>query len=229
VIASDSIDTASGPLVIQPIRHASLALKWKDLTIFVDPSDHTEAFAALAPPNVILYTHQHDDHFNLSTLEQLADSGTALIVPRVVMNELHGELHDRARLVAGGDVTEFGEVGVAAIVAHNLTPERLKYHPPELGGVGYVLDFAGTRLYISGDTEDTPQMRQLADIDVAFLPMNMPYTMTGAQAADAVMAFRPRIVYPFHYLDGVEHEIFEGLLRQFDGTEVRIRDWYAES
>ena len=228
MIQSDVVDTDDGPLTIQPINHASLALLWKDLCILVDPTGPASRFAGLPPANLIVFTHQHGDHFNKETLAALAGSGTAIICPRVVMNELSGELHDRARLIAAGESTTFGEIGVEALPAHNITPERLKFHPPEMGGVGYVLDFAGTRLYVSGDTEDTPEMRSLTGIDIAFLPMNMPYTMTGAQAADAVMAFRPRIVYPFHYSDGVEHEIFDGLLRQFDGTEVRIRDWYAE-
>lgn len=227
MIKSDTIETRDGPLTIQPIRHASLALLWKDLTILVDPADNLPRLAGLAEPNLILFTHQHGDHFNRETLEAVAGNGTAIIVPRVVMNELHGELHDRARLIGAGDTTAFGEIGIVALPAHNLTPERLAFHPRGMG-VGYVLSFAGTRLYVSGDTEDTPEMRGLQDIDVAFLPMNLPYTMTGSQAADAVMAFRPRLVYPFHYLDGVEHEIFEGLLRQFESTEVRIRDWYAD-
>lgn len=228
MIASDVCDTAGGPLVIQPVRHTSFAIGYKDLVIFVDPADCTAEFETLEEPNLILYTHQHGDHFNLATLTALADSGTALIMPRIVLDEVPGELHERARLVAPGDVTSFADIGITVLPAYNLAADRQKYHPRSMGGVGYVLDFAGTRLYISGDTEDVPEMRALSGIDIAFLPMNAPYTMSGAQAADAAMTFRPRIVYPFHYHGGVEHEIFAGLLHGTAGTEIRLRDWYAE-
>lgn len=122
---------------------------------------------------------------------------------------------------------DFLNIAITALPAENTTPEKLKFHPPGVGN-GYVFRFGGKAIYVSGDTEDTAEMRALHNIDVAFLPMNQPYTMTGQQAADAVRAFRPKVVYPFHYQGGVENEVFATELAGEPGTEVRQRDWYAE-
>jgi L-ascorbate metabolism protein UlaG (beta-lactamase superfamily) len=121
---------------------------------------------------------------------------------------------------------ELEGVPVEALPSHNTSPERLQYHPEGIGN-GYVLTLGGRRIYIAGDTEPTPAMLALQDIDIAFLPMNLPYTMIAAQAAEAVKVFRPRIVYPFHYIGGHEPDEFARLLEGFPSTDVRLRDWYA--
>jgi L-ascorbate metabolism protein UlaG (beta-lactamase superfamily) len=223
----DTLDTDKGPLTIRPINHATLALGFVGKTILVDPVGPAERYAGLPAPDAILITHEHSDHFNVETLTALAGGRAIEIVASPgVFDKLPAPLKASATRLANGETGTVLGLPVEALPAHNITPERLRYHPRGLCN-GYVVRFGASRVYISGDTEDIPEMRALRDIAVAFLPMNMPYTMTGAQAAEAARAFRPRIVYPFHYLGGSENEAFAAALRDEPGIEVRLRDWYA--
>lgn len=222
----DTIDTASGPLTIQPVDHASLVLSHSGEVVYVDPVGGAARYASLARPTAILVTHEHGDHFDTATLEELVGTDPVpMVVARGVMAKLTGHLAANARAVGYGDTIELGGLPVRVIEAYNTTPERLKYHPKGLGN-GYVISFGGTQIYVAGDTEPNPDMLALRDIDVAFLPMNLPYTMVAAQAAEAVKIFRPRIVYPFHYTRGPEPRTFASLMEEVEGVEVRLRDWY---
>jgi L-ascorbate metabolism protein UlaG (beta-lactamase superfamily) len=227
-LADETIPTDSGDLVIHPIHHAAMTLTWKDTTILVDPaplgkgSDPAADFRSLPAPQIILVTHEHGDHFNPDVLSAVA--GTAPIVaPKDVADKLPDALKGQAKVLANGDATEIDGIRIEAVPAYNTTADRLKFHPKERGDNGYVLTIGGKRIYIAGDTEDTPEMRALTDIDVAFLPMNLPYTMSIEQAADAVKAFKPKIVIPYHYGDS-DVNAFKAAVG--DAADVRLLAWY---
>jgi L-ascorbate metabolism protein UlaG (beta-lactamase superfamily) len=221
----DKIPTNDGDLIVHPINHATLALEWKGLAVYVDPVGGAARFAKLPPAAIVLLTDIHGDHLNADTLKALVQANTKLIAPPAVVEQLPADLKTGVITISVGQNTNVLGVGVEAMPAYNLTTERMKFHPKDRG-VGYIITFGGKRVYMSGDTEDIPEMRALKNIAVAFVCMNLPYTMTVEQAADAVRAFRPQIVYPYHYR-GSDLEQFKKLVVQEAGVEVRIRDWYA--
>ena len=222
----DRIGTGDGNLIVHPINHATLALGWKDLTVYVDPVGGAGRFAKLPPAGLVLVTDIHGDHLNAETLKAVVQAGTKLVAPPAVIAQLPAELRDRVITLAAGQKTNVAGVAVEAVPAYNLTPDRAKYHAKGRG-VGYLLTLGGARVYLSGDTEDIPEMRGLKDIAVAFLCMNLPYTMAVEQAADAVRAFKPKVVYPYH-CRGSDLEQFKKLVGPDGGVEVRIRDWYRQ-
>lgn len=228
--ADETIPTDAGDLVIHPVHHASLTLTWNRTTILIDPaprgegSDPAAAFRGLPAPGIVLVTHEHGDHFNADVLSAVAGSAP-IVAPQSVADKLPDALKGQAKVLANGDTTEIEGIGIEAVPAYNITADRMNYHPKERGDNGYVLTFGDKRVYIAGDTEDTPEMRALADIDVAFLPMNLPYTMDVQHAADAVKAFKPKIVIPYHY-GGSDVEAFKADVG--DAAEVRLLDWYPE-
>ena len=223
-LGGDRIVTGNGDLIVHPINHATLALGWKELTIYVDPVGGAGRFAQLPPAGLVLLTDLHGDHLNADTLKAVLQAGTQLVAPPAVVEQLPAELRDRVTPLASGQQTNVAGLTIEAVPAYNLTPDRAKYHPKGRG-VGYLLTMGGTRVYLSGDTEDIPEMRALKDIAVAFVCMNLPYTMTVQQAADAVRAFKPKVVYPYH-CRGSDLDQFRKLVGPDGGVEVRIRDWY---
>ncbi len=223
---SDSVATDDGDLRIYPIHHATLALQWKERTIFVDPVGGAGSFQGLPRPDLILVTDIHGDHFNKETLADLAGPATKLVAPPAVVELLPSDLRPRAIVLSNGQAETLLGIKIEAMPAYNLTPDRLKYHTKGRGN-GYVLTLGGKRVYLSGDTEDIPEMLALKNIDVAFLCMNLPYTMTVEQAARAVRAFKPKVVYPYHYR-GSDLEKFKALVGTDAGVEVRLRDWYPK-
>lgn len=216
-LSGDRIPTSQGALTIHPIAHATFAMEWQGHTIYVDPVGGAEAFEGLPAADLILVTDIHGDHFDLETLRDVAIDAE-IIAPLAVTTQINGL---RATSMANGDTIEREDISIEAIPMYNLTPDRLQYHE-EGRGNGYVLTFGDKRVYISGDTEDIPEMRNLEDIDVAFVCFNLPFTMTPDQAADAVNDFRPDIVYPYHYR-GSDMNAFTSMV---EGVEVRQRDWY---
>jgi L-ascorbate metabolism protein UlaG (beta-lactamase superfamily) len=223
-LTGDRITTKDGDLVIHPINHATLALGWKNLTIYVDPVGGGPRFAGLPKPDLILLTDIHGDHLNADTLKAIATEKTQLVAPAAVVEQLPAELRPRATVVANGETKSLLGLTIEAVPAYNTTPDRAKFHAKGRGN-GYVVTFADKRVYLSGDTEDIPEMRALKNIDVAFLCMNLPFTMTPEQAASAVREFRPTIVYPYH-CRGSDLEKFKKLVGEDAGVEVRLRDWY---
>lgn len=223
-LEGDRVPSADGDIVIHPINHATLALGWKDKTIYVDPVGGAGRFEGLPKPDLILVTDIHGDHLNAETLEAVAGDTTVIVAPAAVAEKLTAKLRTRTTVLANGEKKDVAGAGIEAVPMYNLTASRLQYHNKGRGN-GYVVSLAGKRLYFSGDTEDIPEMRALKNIDVAFVCMNLPYTMTVEQAADAVRAFKPRIVYPYHYR-GSDTEKFKSLVGADAGIEVRLRDWY---
>lgn len=218
---NDIISTDLGEVTVHPVQHASLVLVIGNEVIYVDPVGPAGLYEGLPAPTAVLITHQHGDHFDAEFLAAIAE-GLPLVCNPAVYEQLPEALRSNATALANGDSGDIAGVQLEAIPAYNITPERLQFHP-EGRDNGYILTFGTTRVLIAGDTEDTPELRALRNIDVAFLPMNLPFTMTVAQAADAVNAFRPRIVYPYHYADS-DLAAFEAAVDT--GIEVRRRDWY---
>ncbi len=224
----DTVETSSGPLTIQPVDHASLVLRLGNEVIYVDPVGGAPRYASLPPPTGVLITHEHGDHFDTVTLEALVGTrDVPLIVSKGVHDKLPVGLGEKSTAVGYGGSGTLKGLPVRVVEAYNTTEERLRYHPKGLGN-GYVIGFGNKQVYVAGDTEPNPDMLALQDIDVAFLPMNLPYTMIAEQAAEAVKAFKPRIVYPFHYTRGPEPAKFAALVKDVPDVEVRLRDWYPE-
>jgi len=230
-VTGDRIPTKQGgDLVVHPLKHATLVLTWNGKTVYVDPApwpvtegaDGSLAFAGMPAPDLIVVTHLHPDHFDARTLVKVASTNTVIVVPQTVMDLMPQELKAKAQVLDNGKSTTVAAIQIEAVPSYNITPERLKNHPKGRDN-GYVLTFGGERVYVAGDTEDTPEMRALRNIDVAFIPMNPPYTMSPEKAADAVVAFRPRIVYPYHYYGS---DIAAFVKSVGPGIEVRQRDWY---
>ncbi|MGJ8684072.1 MAG: MBL fold metallo-hydrolase [Nonlabens sp.] len=213
---------------IMPISHATFVMVWDEKVFYIDPVGGAKAFEEMPQEDVILVTDIHGDHMSAETLLAIRNEGTILIVPEAV-NEKIKETVDAAEVIHNDQSTSFDGFKVTAIPMYNLTEERLKFHEKGRGN-GYVIEKNGYKVYISGDTEDIPEMRDLQGIDKAFVCMNLPYTMTVDSAADAVLEFAPKEIYPYHYrgTDGMlDVSKFKELVN--DGNKdivVTQLDWY---
>ncbi|SFJ11811.1 MBL fold metallo-hydrolase [Albimonas pacifica] len=224
--AGDAYATDGGEIGIHPVAHASLVMTTPGPVIYVDPVGDPSAYADFPDADVILITHQHGDHYAPETLAALAaHNGARLIVNPAVMEMLPADLKTRATAVANGETADAAGIPLRAIPAYNTTEGRLQYHPKGRDN-GYVLEIDGKTVYIAGDTEDIPEMRALTGIDIAFVPFNLPYTMTEEQAASAVAEFRPAVVYPYHYRDSDLDKFETALKAAADGVEVVRGPWY---
>jgi len=178
-------------------------------------------FKALGTPDLILIGHAHGDHFNAALLQAIAGPDTVLGVPQIVYDGLPDALRAKATIMANGDTSTLSGIDVQAVAAYNITPERLRNHPEGVGN-GYVVTLGGKRFYFAGDTEAAPELTHLANIDVAFIPMNQP-TETPEAAAQWVKEFKPKIVYPYHYSNS---DLTAFVQAVGDASEVRLRKWY---
>ncbi len=188
----------SDKIEIIPIEHASTVLEWNDIIIYIDPVGGASAFSGQKKPDLILITDIHGDHFDLGTLQELHTEQSKIMVPQAVADKIPDEFAPQIDVLHNGDSKERYGIKVEAVPMYNLRKEALKFHLKGRGN-GYVLNLGSKRLYFSGDTEDIPEMRALQNIDKAFVCMNLPYTMTVESAADAVLEFQPKEVYPYHY------------------------------
>ncbi|WP_309082951.1 MBL fold metallo-hydrolase [Chelativorans sp.] len=223
--AGDSYDTDSGKITIHPISHASFVMTVPDMVIYVDPVGGAAAYEGHPAPDLILITHEHGDHFDPETLTAIVADQTRLVTNPAVLEKLPPELKEKASAIANGETTAVGDLQIEAIPAYNTTPDRLQYHPKGRDN-GYILSIDGRRIYIAGDTEDIPEMRALSDIYIAFVPMNLPYTMDADQASSAVAEFKPAFVYPYHYR-GSDPEAFAAKVAEAGGdTKVVLGPWY---
>lgn len=225
--------TPARPVVkMTPVFHAAVVLEYDGKTIYVDPYDKPAKFAGFPAPDVVAITHTHPDHFNTEVLGSLDLTNATLIGPAAVTEKAADMGFAKIVTLANGESTAMGDISVKAIGAYNLPPAEDAFHPPGKFN-GYVIGLGGERYYFSGDTEDVDEMRALTDIDYAFVCMNLPYTMEMDAAADAVLEFKPRVVYPYHYRnkDGsfMDTEKFAEMVRAGDKSiEVRTEDWYGE-
>jgi L-ascorbate metabolism protein UlaG (beta-lactamase superfamily) len=219
---SDRIPATGGNITIQPIYHATLQIVHRGQVIDVDPVAQGD-YTGLSAPDIILITDIHNDHCDPATVAKLRKQTTEIVVPEVVESKFQAPI-----VMANGETKTIGDVTIKAVPMYNLTRGAAAgqvYHEKGRGN-GYVLTLGGKRIYIAGDTEGTPEMLELRNIDVAFIPMNLPYTMPPVEAALAVKAFAPKIVYPYHYR-GSDLSLFEKALVG-TGIDVRLRDWYSK-
>lgn len=230
-LTGDRIATEDGDLIVHPISHATFVLGWKDTIIYVDPVGGAAAFEGLPHPDLILITDIHGDHLNAETVAAVRTDATKIVAPAAVAEQLPDALRKATTVLANGKKTQAAGVEVEAVPMYNLSEERMKFHPMGRGN-GYVVGVAGKRVYVSGDTEDIPEMRKLENIDAAFVCMNQPYTMTVERAADAVLEFQPKIVYPYHFRgQGGFSDVrqFARLVGKNENIEVRQLEWYGQS
>lgn len=220
-LEGDRVATADGDIVIHPVDHASLLLGFGDEVIYVDPVGGAARYEGLPAPTAILITHGHGDHFDIATLQAIAGSAP-ILTSQEVFDRLPDALRANATAVANGGESSLNGIAVRAIAAHNVTENRMRYHPVGVGN-GYVISFSDKLVYVAGDTEPTEDMLGLDGIEVAFLPMNLPYTMAPEQAAEAINTFKPRIVYPYHY-GAIEPTVLQTAVTS--DTDVRQRNWY---
>jgi len=216
---ADIIRTSAGELKITFIGHGTLMFTYGGKTIHVDPVSKEADYTKLPKADLILLTHHHGDHLDLKALEALRTEKTEFVMTEICAQQVKG-----GRVMKNGDVKVMGGLKIEAVPAYNLVHMRSEGKPfhPKGEGNGYVITFGDKRVYVAGDTENTPEMKKLEQIDVAFLPMNLPYTMTPEMVADAAKAFRPKILYPYHYGETDASKLVE-LLKDANDIEVRIR------
>lgn len=216
--ASDSFRTPAGKeLTITFIRHGSLLLSYEGRQIQVDPVAEYADYGAFPKADLILITHAHGDHLDLKAIETLRKAETTVIANPASAEQVGAT----AKVMRNGESQTWQGVGIEAVPAYNTTEGRDKFHPKGRDN-GYVLDFDGFRVYIAGDLEDIPELSALKGIDVAFLPVNQPYTMTPEQAAHAARVIQPKVFYPYHYSQTPVAETLPALL-EGSGIELRIR------
>ncbi len=215
----DVIPTAAGELEITFLGHGTLMLRFNGKVYHIDPFSHVADYAQLPKADVVLITHEHFDHLDGEALASIRQEGTVVIMSASCAPNVEGGM-----VMGNGDVHILDGLKVEAVPAYNIVhtrPDGNAFHPKGVGN-GYILTFGDTRLYVAGDTENTPEMKQLKDIAVAFLPMNLPYTMTPEMVADAARTFRPAILYPYHFGETDTSQLVE-LLKDEGDIEVRVR------
>jgi len=216
---SEPLDQTPGSPEITFIGHGTLMFRFEGKVIHVDPWTRLADYGKLPKADLVLVTHEHRDHLDLKAIEAVRKEGTVILASAIAARQING-----AVALNNGDSGTWQGIAVEAVPAYNLVHMRspgVPYHPKGQGN-GYVLTFASKRVYVAGDTENTPEMKALKNIYAAFLPMNLPFTMTPEMAADAAKAFRPTILYPYHYGDTDVQKLVT-LLKDEKGIEVRIR------
>ena len=223
LFTGDHLVTDSGDVVIHPINHASFVMSWNGKMIYSDPVGGATPYQNLQKADLILVTHGHGDHFSASTIDAVRAVGARIIAPQAVFNSMSTAQRNLTTVLANGANADAIGLNVAAVPAYNAN------HPQGVGN-GYVLTIGGRRVFVSGDTGDVTEIRTLTNIDVAFLCMNVPFTMNITQAASTIRQMKPKVVYPYHYrnqdgsyadLNGFRQQVGTDL-----GIEVRVRAWY---
>lgn len=218
-LEKDTIPTSAGTLEVTFVGHGSLYFGFGGKVIHVDPFGKLADYTKLPKADLVLVTHAHGDHLDATGLAAIRKPDTRILVAKTCAGKVDG-----ATVLENGETQTLAGVTVEAVPAYNLVhtrPDGTPFHPKGEGN-GYVVTFGGTRIYVAGDTENVPEMKAMKAIDVAFLPMNLPYTMTPEMVSDAVRAFGPRILYPYHFGE-TDTSRLVALLADVKGTEVRIR------
>ena len=214
---SDSFSMGGGnSLKITFVGHGTLMLQTENTVIHIDPVGREADYATMPKGDIILVTHEHSDHLDVDAIREVSKSGTVVVANPASAVEIAG-----SRAMRNGETGEEKGITIQAVPAYNTTPGRVKYHPRGRDN-GYVLSVGDLRIYVAGDSENIPEMGALKDIDIAFLPVNQPYTMTPEQAAAAAKSFRPKVLYPYH-LGETDPELLKKLLAGEPDIEVRIR------
>jgi len=218
-LESDIIKTSAGDLKITFIGHGSLMFAFGGKIIHVDPVSKEADYTQLPKADLILLTHHHGDHLDAKALDILRTEKTQLILTEICAQRVKG-----GRVMKNGEVKNIDGLKIEAVPAYNLVHMRGEGNPyhPKGEGNGYVITFGDKRVYVAGDAENTPEMKKLEKIDIAFLPMNLPFTMTPEMVADAAKVFKPKVLYPYHFGDTDTAKLL-GLLKDRQEIEVRIR------
>ncbi len=218
-LETDTIKTSAGDLKITFLGHATLMFTFGGKVIHVDPVSKEADYTKLPKADLVLITHQHGDHLDLKALDMIRTEKTLVVLTEACAQQWKG-----GTVMKNGEVKTIGGLKIEAVPAYNLVHMRSEGKPfhPKGEGNGYVITFGDKRVYVAGDTENTPEVKKLQKIDVAFLPMNLPYTMTPEMVADAAKGFKPKILYPYHYGDTDVSKLVE-LLKDTKEVEVRIR------
>jgi L-ascorbate metabolism protein UlaG (beta-lactamase superfamily) len=217
---TDVIRTQGGDLEITLIGHGTLMFKFNGKVFHVDPWSKLADYSKLPKADVIVITHEHQDHLDVDTINKISTNKTV-----IVCNEKAHQKVPQGQVMKNGESKNLGGVAIEAVPAYNIVHMRKPgepYHPKGVGN-GYIFTFGDKRVYVAGDTENTPEMKKLENIDVAFLPMNLPYTMTPEMVADAAKVFKPKVLYPYHTGD-TDLSKLTGLMKGTDGVEVRLRN-----
>jgi L-ascorbate metabolism protein UlaG (beta-lactamase superfamily) len=215
----DVFKTSKGDLEITFIGHGSLMFKFGGEIIHVDPVTREADYSTLPKADLILITHEHRDHLDPDALKKVRKESSPLILTETCAEQVKGGV-----VMKNGDEKTINGLKIEAVPAYNVIHMRKKgvpYHPKGIGN-GYVITFGDKRVYVAGDTENIPEMKELEGIDVAFLPMNLPYTMTPEMAADAARSFKPKVLYPYHFGNTDTSRLVD-LLKEDKDIEVRIR------
>ncbi len=215
----DTISTSQGDLLISFIGHGTLMFQINDLVIHTDPVSWYADYEKLPKADIILITHHHGDHLDSKAIELIRKKET-----RIILTKTCAEKFEDGMVMKNGDEKNIDGINVLAVPAYNLVHKRENgevFHPKGVGN-GYVLSFGDKKVYIAGDTEDFPEMKDINNIDIAFLPMNLPYTMTPQMVVNAVNMLNPKILYPYHFGETDTDEILK-LLKDKEDVEVRIR------
>lgn len=216
---TDILKTSQGDLEITFIGHGSLMFTFNGKVIHVDPFSKLAEYSKLPKADMLLITHEHRDHLDLKAMEAVRTDKTVLVLTKTCASRLKGGI-----IMENGDTENVGGLKIEAVPAYNLVhmrSEGVPFHPKGIGN-GYVITFGDKRVYVAGDTENIPEMKKLERIDCAFLPMNLPYTMNPEMVADAAKAFKPKILYPYHYGD-TDTSKLEQLMKDTQDVEIRIR------
>ena len=215
----DTFKTSAGDLKITFIGHGTVMFTFGEMVVHVDPVGSMADYSTLPKADLVLITHEHGDHLDAKAVEQIRTDKTTVVYTKSCAEQLKG-----GTVMNNGDSKTFDGLKVEAVPAYNIIHMRSAgnpFHPKGVGN-GYVITFGDTRVYVAGDTENIPEMKQLEGIDIAFLPMNLPYTMTPEMVADAAKILKPKILYPYHFGD-TDTSVIQNLLKNTKGIEVRIR------
>jgi L-ascorbate metabolism protein UlaG (beta-lactamase superfamily) len=220
-VTGDWLTTTNGDVLIRPVRHASFAMTWNGLVIYNDPDSPTNLYTGLPKADLVLVSHDHGDHFDMDALNAVTNAGCRIVAPQLVYNMMTASLRALTIVLTNGASTNLLGLMIEAVPAYN---DR---HARGVGN-GYVVTIGGRRLYMSGDTGAQPEVRALPNIDVAFLCMNLQFTMSTTQAVSVVREMRPRVVYPYHYSGNPAADLnwFKQQVSNDLGIEVRLRKWY---
>jgi L-ascorbate metabolism protein UlaG (beta-lactamase superfamily) len=218
-LEKDVINTTEGPAEITFVGHGTLMIVYQGKVVHVDPFSKLTDYSVLPKADLILITHEHGDHLDLKAIQAIKKDNTQIYYTEKCASSLPG-----GTVMHNGDSQLYGPFKIEAVPAYNLVngPQAGTVYHQKGDGNGYILTLGDKRVYIAGDSENTPEMKALKNIDIAFLPMNLPYTMTPEMVADAVKAFKPKILYPYHYGESNTQKLLD-LLKDQKETEIRIR------
>jgi L-ascorbate metabolism protein UlaG (beta-lactamase superfamily) len=216
---TDHVPTSAAELSLTFLGHGSLLLSFNSKQIYLDPFGKVADYSQLPKADLVLITHEHGDHLDLEALKHIRKPDTNLVITQACRGQVQGGI-----VLRNGESRTVQSIPVEAVPAYNLVhlrPDGQPFHPKGVGN-GYILTFGDARVYIGGDTEDIPEMASLKDLAIAFLPMNLPYTMTPEMVAKAAKVFRPKMLYPYHFGD-TDTSKLTALLKDEPGIEVRVR------